>query len=148
MKLLHKFFSLAPDDRLLLIKAAFVLGLIRIGLLIFSFNTMRSLLARAAGRPIRLRGRGHPSSDRIVWAVTVAGRYMLKTRKCLVQAMTAHLLFARNGRRSSLHIGVAKTDGGKLEAHAWLKSKDEILIGNLKNLSRYTPLPVIEKGRM
>jgi hypothetical protein len=41
----------------------------------------------------------------------------------------------------SLRIGVAKGEAGKLEAHAWVESQGRIVIGGLRDLPYFTPLP-------
>jgi hypothetical protein len=66
---------------------------------------------------------------------------------CLSQALAAQTLFLRQGYPAELHIGVAKNETGQLEAHAWVESEGQVVIGDLQNLSRYTPLPSLEAER-
>jgi hypothetical protein len=54
----------------------------------------------------------------------------------------------RHGFSPQLRIGVAKGETGKLEAHAWIESQGKIVIGYLKDLSRFTPLPSLEGERL
>ena len=80
-----------------------------------------------------------PAIDRIAWAVAVASRYV-PMATCLTQALAGQMLLARWGHTAQLHIGVANGPGGNLEAHAWLESQGTIVIGDVGELSRYTPL--------
>jgi hypothetical protein len=45
-----------------------------------------------------------------------------------------------------LHIGVVKDDEGRLQAHAWVASRGEIVIGG-HELERYTTLAVLAAGK-
>jgi hypothetical protein len=47
----------------------------------------------------------------------------------------------QDGYRADLRMGVQKTDAGRLAAHAWVESGDRIVVGDLRELSLYTPLP-------
>lgn len=139
MKLLGKFFRLPPAERRLLASAAFQLSLIRAGLALLSFDDLRARLARAAkpaGNP------GPPdeiSVERVVWAVTVAARYLPLSLACLPQALAAHVLLGRRGYPSEIRFGVAKDPAGKFEAHAWVECQGRVVIGGA-GLERYTPL--------
>lgn len=128
MRRLRKFLALPSSERRLLLQAALFLGGIRLGLAFLSFGTARRLLARAARRPAG-RGNGAISSDRIAWAVTVAGRYVPGARTCLIQALAAHVLLERGGLPARLHLGVTKGEDGRLESHAWVESQERIVIG-------------------
>lgn len=55
---------------------------------------------------------------------------------------TQHLL-ALYGYGAQLRIGVAKVASGKLEAHAWVEYQGKVIIGELQDLSTFTPLPVL-----
>jgi Transglutaminase-like superfamily len=142
MKRLRKFFRLPRSERWLLIKAALLLGAIRIGLRLFPFQRLKQLLDSAS----KSRAANQLSSDRIVWAVTAASRYVLGDKPCLTQALAAKLLLKRRGYPASLRIGVAREDGGKLQAHAWVESEDRVVVGG-GELSRYTPLPAFDEEK-
>jgi Transglutaminase-like superfamily len=139
MSRVRKFFRLPRSERWLLIKAALLLGVIRIGLRLLPFQTLKQLLDSAsqprAGREF--------SSDRLVWAVITASRYMLGDKPCLVQALVVQLLLKRRGYPASLRIGVARKERGELQAHAWIESEYRVVIGG-GELSRYTPFPAFD----
>jgi hypothetical protein len=48
---------------------------------------------------------------------------------CLVRALAASRLLAQNGYKSTLHIGVKRTDG-VFEAHAWVEYDGRVIIDN------------------
>jgi hypothetical protein len=58
---------------------------------------------------------------------------------CLARALTAYLLCRRAGIPAEIRIGVARGDGGALDAHAWVASGAAIVVGAL-GVERYVPL--------
>lgn len=140
MKKTRKFLCLSPADRGLLVKAAFLLVAIRLGLWLLPFRTLRRLLSIRTRAPIKSPEADQSSLRRVVWGVKATSRYV-PAATCLTQAWAAQVLLCRLGHPTRLRIGVAKSKGGKLEAHAWVESQDEIVIGHLADLSRFTVLP-------
>lgn len=153
MKRFHKFLLLPPGDRRFLISALFLVGGIRLGLLMFPIHAHRRLLARVADAPFRpplsrVAGEGGTKGpvERIVWAVTTASRYVPGSRNCLTRALAARSLLEGAGFPARLLIGVARGEEGRLEAHAWVEIQDRIVIGG-SDLGRYTPLMAIEREK-
>lgn len=135
MSPLRKWRKLAPAERRLLARAWLLLGMIRVALWLLPFRVVHRLLARTQTSPPRC------SIEQIGWAVAVAGVY-LPWATCLPQALTAQVLLRRNGHAADLKIGVARDDRGRLEAHAWVESTGQIVIGgSATTVARYTPLP-------
>lgn len=148
MKRLRKFLHLSPGERQLLLGTFVWLGLVRLGLWLLSFPTLRQLLASIS----RANSVGEPkfcvpTTGKIVWAVNVSSRYMPGGAKCLARALTAQVLMSRRGYSPQLRIGVAKGEEGQLEAHAWVESQGQVVIGYLGDMARFTPLPAFEGGR-
>ena len=48
---------------------------------------------------------------------------------CLVQALAARRWLARRGVASELVLGARKPGGAELDAHAWLKAGERIVVG-------------------
>ncbi len=142
---LRKFVTLHKRDRRLLVRAILLLGTIKLGLWLLPFQTLRHLLARMTPANFELQKKDQVYVD-IVWAVEVASRYMPSGVKCLARALATQVLLGRCGYQAQLCIGVA-IEGGQLEAHAWIESQGRIVIGGLKDLARYTPLPTLETER-
>ncbi len=148
MKRLRKFNSLPSGDRLLLISTFVLLGLVRLGLWLLPFGTWRRLIASASRTSHKPQSVGKTDQGKIVWAVNVASRYMPGGTKCLARALTAQVLMSRYGYSPELRIGVAKGKGGQFEAHAWVECQGEVAIGYLGNLSRFTPMPSFQGGKL
>jgi hypothetical protein len=81
--------------------------------------------------------------DRIVWAVSTAGRIVLGAKPCLPLAMATQWLLGRRGVLTDLRIGVMRGDSGQLEAHAWVEQDGRILIGETPSLERFERLPAL-----
>src|SRR4028118_2226284 len=143
MKRLHKFLSLTPSDRVLLINALLLLGAIRLGLKLLPLQTLRRLLARIA-QPIRTLQQAEKASvDKVAWAVIVASHYISGAR-CLVQALATQVLLERRGYPTQLRIGFTRGMGGQMSAHAWIESEGRVAIGGVANMAHYILVPLSE----
>lgn len=143
MKRLRKFLLLTKRDRSLIVSALFLVGAIRLGLWLLPFQTLHRLLQKTTQTNTELQEVNQATVDRVAWAVVVASRYVPGAR-CLAQALATQVLLHRRGCPTNLRIGVARGKEGQLRAHAWVESQGRIVIGNLENMSIYTPLPVQE----
>jgi hypothetical protein len=143
LKNLRKFFFLNPRDRSLLLTSIGCLWAVRLGLWLLPLQTVRRLMAKLSPPKPLSSKETPPDLERITWAITVASRYV-PAATCLTQALAGQILLAQHGEPALLQIGVAKNEAGKLEAHAWVESRDRIVIGDLEELSRYTRLPSLE----
>ncbi|MDR9382499.1 MAG: lasso peptide biosynthesis B2 protein [Natronomonas sp.] len=76
--------------------------------------------------------------DTIPWVVAVTDAYIPIYFSCLMRALVGERLFAVNGYRTQIHLGVAKDD--EFEAHAWVERRGEIVIGELDEHARFRPL--------
>lgn len=147
MDRLRRFLRRPAQERTLFVKALLMLGLVRVGLWLFPFQTLRRFLDRFARTPTDQHSADGSSLNQVIWAVEAASRYVPGTRTCLVQALVARVLLVRRGHAVRLRIGVTKSEEGQLEAHAWVEGEDGIVIGGEDSLSRFTPLPYLEGER-
>ena len=149
MKLIPKFLQLPSADKRLLLSATMVLVVIRIGLSLFSFQTvecvLRQTLRRYSARAPRLH---RPPVHRIVWGIEVASEHIPGTQTCLVKGLTAQGLFSWYGYSTDLRIGVTRHEDERIEAHLWVERNGTVVIGDIENLSEYTPLPGFEGNRL
>lgn len=130
---LKRFFTLPWKDQILLLRAAWLVGTIRLALYCVPF---RSLVSRA----LKLR-KGDPprgtnawySVAKLAWAVMVASRWV-PNATCLTQALAMQSLLSHSGYRSKLEIGVAKEQKAGLLAHAWVIWEDRIVIGGAQTV--------------
>ena len=79
----------------------------------------------------------------IARAVRAASR-MVPGATCLTQALAGQILLSRAGYDSELRIGVCRHAEHGFEAHAWLEHRGEILLGELGDLSRFTPMAPLQ----
>jgi Transglutaminase-like superfamily len=146
MEKLRKLLGLKGTDRHVLLRTFLLLGSIRVGLWLLSFQTLQKLLARVSQPSISNARPERISIGKIIWAVNLSSRYMPGQVKCLARALTTQVLMRQSGYTCELRIGVAKGGSGKLEAHAWIEHQGIVVIGYLKDLSRYTPMPSLDRG--
>ena len=133
-----KFARLCPRERRLLLSAAVMVAVVRAGLWVVPFTRLRETLKRFVWR---MEKRRRPVSvERVVWTVQVASRYV-PAATCLTQALAAQVLLGREGYESSLRLGVARGERGKLQAHAWVECQGKVVIGQTEALPTFTPLP-------
>ena len=140
MSRLNKFLRLSFTEKILFIRICVLLAIIRSGLSLLPFPTLRKVLTAIS--PLIARGGRTWSEDLLVWAVGAASRYVPKAT-CLAQALAIQLVLKQSGRQASLHIGVNGAEGDHLDAHAWVESQGKVLFGG-SNLGRYTHLLALE----
>ena len=138
----HKFLSLTNQERLFLVNTFLLLGGVRLGLWLLSYQKLLHLLDKLS--TVNSGYREIELND-IVRAVNISTHYMPGGAKCLARALTTQVLMKRQGYSPQLYIGVAKGEQGQLEAHAWIEYDQKIVIGELLNLSRYMPMSLYVK---
>ncbi|HHW37905.1 MAG TPA: lasso peptide biosynthesis B2 protein [Bacillales bacterium] len=125
MRVLSKlitFFSQRPKTILLLMEAYLFLGLARI-LKMMPFSKVAPLLGD------HMKETSHIDLDRnnrmiknVSHAVHIMSRYTFWESHCLVKAIAGMKMLERRGIDSTLYLGTAKDEEGKMIAHAWLRS--------------------------
>jgi len=117
MGLFHRLASLNATERRLLARALLWIVSARVGLRVFPYRTLLGLLDRASRRA----SLGTPCSpEKVRWALVAAASRLPGTR-CLAWAIACHNLLRQAGFDSELRIGVAKSPGERLRAHAWVE---------------------------
>lgn len=138
MERVRKFLRLRPEERGLLLSAAFFLWGMRLGLLLLPFEPLRGILERALRRPAHPPVPA-PSAESVARAVSAASRHLPGARNCLVRALATRLLLHRMGYRASLRIGVRRSSS-PLEAHAWVEERGRVLLEGAAPV-RYAAFP-------
>jgi len=146
MRRRREFWRLPPSYRRLLITALLLIGIVRVGLWLLPFQTLRRLLAHTAREVAGTRGGGQAPINRVATAVTVASRYV-PAATCLTQALATQVLLRRCGYSANLRIGVARSEAGEFQAHAWVECQGEVVIGGVQAPSRFTPLASLDGER-
>ncbi|GEM_PF-1613615 len=117
----QRFLALPPGEKALVAEAAAAV-----------------LLARAAsavlppGRAAKAfrakpRSRRH-ARRRVVWAVEAAAARLAGKRGCLARSLAAYRLLGASGYDAEIHIGL-RCAGGSYDAHAWVVSEGDVLLG-------------------
>lgn len=130
VKRLYKFSRISWKDKLLLIQAFFLTGLIRFAILFIHFNKLAKLAGKYKEESIQyLSDIERFTAKKISWGVNIVSRSTPWESKCLVKALTAQILLKQRKISSTLYLGVAKDKQNKLIAHAWLRSGIDIITG-------------------
>jgi hypothetical protein len=138
----NRFARVSPSAlRLALSATVLQLGVL-VGMRVLPYARLQRLVERA-GRSRRPARRTRPLGS-LLWAVQATSRPNPFTT-CLSEALTAQVLLQRNGYPAQVRIGVAKDVDGRLEAHAWLESGDQLVLG-ARGHERYSPLPALEEA--
>jgi hypothetical protein len=72
-------------------------------------------------------------------AVLAASRLLPGTSSCLAQALAARILLRREGLPGEIRIGVNRPSHGGIEAHAWIESEGQVILGLAE--PKYAPFP-------
>jgi len=118
--------DLPPSDRRLLLALLLSLPLVSAGLRLFGLRRVSRFLSR---QPVSTRGQSPLGVDRALalGRLVNAAAYRLPGRPaCLARSVTLWWLLRRHGIESTLRIGV-RTEGGRLEAHAWVELAGVVL---------------------
>jgi hypothetical protein len=136
---LSKFRALPRPQRRLLVRTARLTATVSLALRLLPFTALQRWLQpkSASAAPAA------PSKDDIVWAVTIAGRYV-PGATCLVQALVAERMLKRAGHPAQLRIGVSNQP--TFRAHAWVESDGKVLLGETEVLAEFTSLPALKKS--
>ncbi|WP_427854315.1 lasso peptide biosynthesis B2 protein [Desulfosporosinus youngiae] len=115
---------------LLLTIAFFLMGIVRLAVLIIPFRFIsRSIGERMAESPIEVNYSTYMKAAKVGWAVSKISQFTPWESKCLVQSITAQILLRLIKIPYTLYLGLAKDESNKLVAHAWLRCGGLILTG-------------------
>src|SRR5262245_41577638 len=112
-KLYRRYTSLDRSRRRLVVEAAALVMLVRVGLRVLRFLTLRRLIDRHVIGTATTRGGAvdRAAVDSIRWAVAAAAR-RLPSATCLVQAVAADAMLRRRGIGAELRFGVRRLPSG------------------------------------
>lgn len=142
MRQLNRWLSFSWQERRVLFYACLLLNGIRLSLWLFPFGWVRRSLNKISSIWICNSANQTISIQSIRRAVIMASRYTPGGAMCLVKAFTTQLLLHRYGYVHQLHIGVAKDDQHRFEAHAWIEHEGYVVMGKLSDLDRFKPLVI------
>jgi hypothetical protein len=144
----HRLLRMSWRHRLRILEAFACLGLARVVVLSVPFRFVARAVGRATAAVHGADDRDTRSGPRAVAVGQLVERVSRHTpwrSNCLAQALAATFMLRRRGLASSMYFGLAKSDAGRLEAHAWTRSSGVIVTGG-RALERYTVVAVVTDG--
>jgi hypothetical protein len=144
VKRIHKFLKLSWRDQWLLIYAMIVLATAVLGLRLLPWMTLQRPLVRLARWSSRFASTRRLPAQQIARAIRIAS-YFVPKATCLPRALAAQFLLVQNAYPAELRIGVAKNENQKLEAHAWVTSGSDIMIGGLEDSHHFVTLSHVKR---
>lgn len=148
-KTLKRYRDLTPDERRAVTRAGLLIAALQTALRVLPFQRVMEGVYRVAGPSpsagATLRGHSHFDRDLAVWAVEAAGRRLLSRNPCLPKALAILILFRRGGEPAELRLGVNREPDGPVQAHAWVESEGQVVIGGDVPIQTYTKLPGLDE---
>ena len=135
-----KFRALPRSEKWLLIRAGVEVLRARIGLscLPFSWHAARIICTQ----PNAISNALTHKAERIVWAVSVASRFVPRA-SCLTQALAAKRLLNAAGISSQVHLACGVDKDGVSGAHAWLECEGNVVLGGTAPVG-FVALPALK----
>ncbi|QWU17053.1 Transglutaminase-like superfamily protein [Paenibacillus sophorae] len=119
---LRLLFTLDKTTFLFHLEAFLLLGWART-LLFYKFSKIAPSLGERGQETDQDHDANHtPSMRHIASSINTVSKYTPWDSKCLVRAIAGMKMLERRGIGSTLYLGTAKDNNGKLIAHAWLRS--------------------------
>jgi hypothetical protein len=140
MESLHRYCALSAADRWLVLEAATLLAVARLGIAVLQFSNVRRALDRGARIFDPRRHPSGPPVARIGWAVTAAARRAPFRSTCLLESLAADAMLRRRGYASEIRFGVRTPNAGALAAHAWVEHAGAVVFGALDEQREYSVL--------
>ncbi|MEK0315285.1 lasso peptide biosynthesis B2 protein [Cohnella sp. 56] len=123
------FMRMSMEQKLLLVEAYLLLGWARL-LKLLPFSKVAPWLGAAMAETSHILSTEHEQTiRRVSKAIHKMSPYTWWESQCLVKAVAAMIMLHRRGVDSTLYLGTAKDEDGRLIAHAWLRSGAYYLTG-------------------
>jgi len=130
MQTVTKFLEKPLSDKALYLEATFWLGISRLAILMVPFRWIAPFLGtHMASSDGNYAAAKHEAVRSVSRAILTMSRHLPWECKCLAQAISGKMMLSRRKIPSTLYLGVAKKKDGDLNAHAWLRSGDIIILG-------------------
>lgn len=128
--LIKTFFKLPFKNKILVTISFFLLGIMRLLILIIPFKHLIAVMGKEMREsPFTLPEKSQARGLWVSWAVNITSKYTPWQSKCYVRALTAMLMLKILHIPSTLYLGVSKSQTNSLIAHAWLRSGKEYITG-------------------
>lgn len=132
------FFELPMNVKLMCIEAFVYLGWARV-LKVKPFSKVVPILGQHMEETTTVEpdDQTRQTLSRVSEIIELVSRYTFWESQCLVRAIAAMKMLEKRGIESTLYLGTAKDETGKLIAHAWLRSGPYYISG-MKGMERFT----------
>lgn len=116
---------------------------VRLSVRLRGYQRTQAWLARAEASPSR-HARGLTPA-RIARLLEVTSHLVPAGRQCLSRSLALATLLRRRGHVATVEFGVARGEGGALDAHAWVVCDGDVLLGG-EELERFARLTAGDSG--
>ncbi|MGJ9459029.1 lasso peptide biosynthesis B2 protein [Oceanobacillus sp. CF4.6] len=137
MKKIKLFLSFSKQTKKLLVESYFYLAWARILKLVPFSKIVPSLGQQMAETTLDVNPENRGTLADISQSIYLTSRYTFWESECLVKAMAAMKMLEKRQIESTLYLGTAKDESGKLIAHAWLRSGPFYITGK-EGMERFT----------
>ncbi|KAB7708311.1 lasso peptide biosynthesis B2 protein [Bacillus aerolatus] len=147
MRVLSKiitFLSLCPKAKFLFIEAFLFLGWARILKLTPFSKVAPSLGDRMHETSYNYIDSNNEKIKNISHAIHIMSKYTFWESQCLVKAIAGMKMLERRGIDSTLYLGTARDEAGKMIAHAWLRS-GSFYISGAEGMEKFTVVSMFAK---
>ncbi|KAA9397180.1 lasso peptide biosynthesis B2 protein [Haloarcula sp. CBA1130] len=134
---LREFRALSRAQKLLLCEAVVLMATSKVLLAVAGLEDAERYVGTISQALPCHRQSGSPESVR--WAVLTAGSRLPGTYDCLDRALAGSTLLVANDLPHCLRFGV-DTQSDTFEAHAWIESNGDVLIGDVADFERFRTL--------
>jgi hypothetical protein len=142
---IHKFFLLSPKQMLLLMEAYLYLGWARLLKQLPFSSVAPSLGTHMSETNYEKMESDRPLIEKISKVIHTMSRFTFWESQCLVKAVAAMKMLERRGLESTLYLGTAKEEDGKMVAHAWLRSGAYYVTG-AEEMGKFTVVSTFGNG--
>lgn len=119
----RKFLSLDAKTMIVFLEAFYYLGWSRFLVLLFPFSKIAPSLGEQMQETPNAQIHWNNEAMRTVhYAIQVMSKHTFWESKCLVKAIAALKMLENRQIESTLYLGTARDESGKMIAHAWLRS--------------------------
>ena len=126
----RKFLKVSWMDKIMIIEATFLTGIIRFSILFIAFSKLAKLSGKYNKESVfNINNKQISIGNRIGLVVQIVSKHTPWESKCLVNALTAQTMLRIRKIPSTVYLGVAKDEDKELVAHAWLRCGENIITG-------------------
>jgi len=124
-----KYYNLSLPEKSLFLETIYISIKVRFFIKFYSMKTYAKHLGQENTLVENVELDNVMTLKKYVQSVKRVSRHSFWRTKCFEEAFALKLLLQNHGQKSTIYFGVAKDEGASLNAHAWLKIGDEMLIG-------------------